>query len=123
MNESDSLPCAVTGTPQDAEILRSLMEVIPDRIYFKDLESRFVRVNQAYVAWHGIATPEEVIGKTDADLFAPVHADVARLHRDERRLLLGECAVDFDRREARCRARRSVQFGRRHQTSSLQSSC
>ncbi|MEI6107667.1 MAG: SpoIIE family protein phosphatase [Opitutae bacterium] len=78
MNESDSLPCAVTGTPQDAEILRSLMEVIPDRIYFKDLESRFVRVNQAYVAWHGIATPEEVIGKTDADLFAPVHADVAR---------------------------------------------
>ena len=62
----------------DSEILRLLMEVIPDRIYFKDLESRFVRVNRAYVAWHGIATPEEVIGKTDFDLFAPVHAEVAR---------------------------------------------
>ena len=62
----------------DSEILRMLMQTIPDRIYFKDRESRLVRVNQAYTAWHGIASPELVIGKTDADFFAPVHADVAR---------------------------------------------
>ena len=55
-----------------------LMQTISDRIYFKDRESRLVRVNQAYAAWHGLASPELVIDKTDADFFAPVHADVAR---------------------------------------------
>lgn len=61
----------------DSNILRQLMDTIPDRLYFKDLESRFVRVNQAYASWHGIASPEDVIGKTDFDFFAPVHAEVA----------------------------------------------
>lgn len=67
----------------DAEILRMLMEAIPDRIYFKDLQSRFVRVNRAYVEWHGIASPDDVIGKTDFDLFAPVHANVALAEEQE----------------------------------------
>ena len=67
----------------DSEILRMLMEAIPDRIYFKDLQSRFVRVNRAYTAWHGLAAPEDVIGKTDFDLFAPVHANVALAEEQE----------------------------------------
>lgn len=53
------------------------MDTIPDRIYFKDLASRFVRVNRSYADWHAIPSPDEVIGKTDHDLFAAVHADVA----------------------------------------------
>ena len=61
----------------DSMILRLLMETLPDRIYFKDLQSRFVRVNRAYTSWHNVASPELVIGKTDFDLFAPVHANVA----------------------------------------------
>ncbi len=76
-------PSAAADSYLDAEILRMLMEATPDRIYFKDLQSRFVRVNRAYVAWHGIATPEEVIGKTDFDLFAPVHANVALAEEQE----------------------------------------
>ena len=67
----------------DSDILRQLMDTIPDRLYFKDLESRFVRVNQAYTAWHGMASPEEVIGKTDFDLFAPVHAEIALAEEQE----------------------------------------
>ena len=68
---------APNGESLDSTILRLLMETIPDRIYFKDLQSRFVRVNRAYASWHGIAAPEQVIGKTDYDFFAPVHAEVA----------------------------------------------
>ena len=60
-----------------------LMEAIPDRIYFKDLQSRFVRVNQAYALGRGLETPEQVIGKTDADFFAAVHADVALAEEQE----------------------------------------
>jgi len=66
-----------TGAALDSSILRVLMDTIPDRIYFKDLQSRFVRVNQAYAEWHGFPSPDAVIGKTDYDFFAPVHADVA----------------------------------------------
>ena len=62
----------------DSEILRSLMETIPDRIYFKDLESRFVRVNSAQAKWLGAASPAEMVGKTDFDYFAPAHAMLAR---------------------------------------------
>ena len=59
------------------------MDTIPDRIYFKDLQSRFVTVNKAYVAWHGVDSTEAVVGKTDYDLFAPVHADVAFAQEQE----------------------------------------
>lgn len=53
------------------------METIPDRIYFKDLQSRFVRVNQAYATWHGFASPAQLTGKTDLDLFTSQHAGAA----------------------------------------------
>lgn len=62
----------------DSEILRSLMETIPDRIYFKDLESRFVCVNVAQARWLGAGSPAEMVGKTDFDYFAPAHAELAR---------------------------------------------
>jgi sigma-B regulation protein RsbU (phosphoserine phosphatase) len=61
----------------DSLILHVLMETIPDRIYFKDLHSCFVRVNQAYATWHRFGSPDEVIGKTDFDLFSLEHAEAA----------------------------------------------
>lgn len=57
----------------DSAILRLLMETIPDRIYFKDLQSRFVRVNAAHARWHRMRA-EDMVGKTDFDFFSPEHA-------------------------------------------------
>ena len=73
---------APSGLPLPAEsldsaILRLLMDTIPDRLYFKDLQSRFVRVNQSYAKWHGFASPADVLGKTDFDLFTAEHAEDA----------------------------------------------
>jgi sigma-B regulation protein RsbU (phosphoserine phosphatase) len=61
----------------DSTILGLLMDNLPDRIYFKDLQSRFVRVNRAHAAWLGVDDPKEVIGKSDRDFFSPDHADKA----------------------------------------------
>ena len=66
---------APTAESIDSTILRVLMDTIPDRIFFKDLQSRFVRNNIAHIRWLGANSPEEVLGKTDFDFFARDHAE------------------------------------------------
>jgi sigma-B regulation protein RsbU (phosphoserine phosphatase) len=74
-----------TALAAERHLLQSLMDHNPDHIYFKDEESRFVRVNRALARWMGLRTPEDAIGKSDADVFAKEHADAARF--DEVRVM------------------------------------
>jgi PAS domain S-box-containing protein len=68
----------------DSAILSLLMDAIPDRIYFKDTESRFVRNNAAHARSFG-KMPEECVGKTDFDLFSREHAE--RAFADEQEII------------------------------------
>ncbi len=70
---------------QTEEELRSLMDTIPDSIYFKDQDSRFIRANQALARWVGVGDPCELLGKTDFDLFTEEHAREA--YEDEQAIL------------------------------------
>jgi len=58
-------------------LLAALMEHLPDNIYFKDLESRFIAVNRSMAEWFGMRHPREMIGKSDFDLFSWEHAQSA----------------------------------------------
>ncbi|MBN2006160.1 MAG: SpoIIE family protein phosphatase [Anaerolineae bacterium] len=51
-------------------ILETFMNNVPDSIYFKDVQSRFIQVNPAFAERFGLSGPHEVIGKTDFDFFA-----------------------------------------------------
>ena len=51
------------------QLLSTLMENIPDSIFFKDVRSRFLRVNKAWAARRSIAAPQDAVGKTDFDFF------------------------------------------------------
>ncbi|MDX1930118.1 MAG: response regulator [Pirellulaceae bacterium] len=59
-------------------LLHALLDNIPDSIYFKDKESRFVRISRSMAEKFHIAEPATIIGKTDADIFTSQHADQAR---------------------------------------------
>ena len=51
-----------------------LMDCIPDHIYFKDKESKFIRINKSHAGSFGLNDPIEAIGKTDRDFFTEDHA-------------------------------------------------
>lgn len=79
MSEPSSQPTGAVSSSEslDSAILRLLMDTSPDRIYFKDLQSRFVRNNAAHARSLGAHSPEECVGKTDADFFSSEHAAAA----------------------------------------------
>lgn len=66
-------------------LLRSLMDNLPDNIYFKDLQSRFIRINQAQSHHLLLSNPEESLGKTDFDFYGIEHADQA--YKDEQNII------------------------------------
>ena len=51
-----------------------LMENLPDFIYFKDSQSRFIRTSVSFARRLGLKHPSEMLGKTDLDFFAADHA-------------------------------------------------
>jgi|GEM_PF-2553524 len=59
---------------QEQNFLNALMENSPDIIYFKDVESRFIRVNRTGALKHGFKHASEMNGLTDRDLFEEEHA-------------------------------------------------
>ena len=80
---SDIPPSAVTDVNLDSSIVRVLLDTSPDHIYFKDLQSRFVRNNAAHVRSLGATSTAECVGKTDYDFFSRQHADEALFDEQE----------------------------------------
>jgi PAS domain S-box-containing protein len=65
------------GSQGHQEFLSCLLDYIPDRIYFKDPEGRFLLVSRAEAEFLGVKDPAGVIGKTDFDYFEPSLAQAA----------------------------------------------
>ena len=70
---------------QERRLLQTLMNNLPDAIYFKDRESRFLAINVGLAKRHGLHNPSEAVGKTDFDYFTREHAEQA--FRDEQQVI------------------------------------
>ncbi len=62
------------------KLFSDLMDYIPDVIYFKDKKGRLVMVNKAHAKGLGLK-PEQMVGKTDFDLFPKKRAE--RMAKDD----------------------------------------
>ena len=58
----------------ERNLLRTLIDNIPDSVYVRDLSNRYVLANKTLARRLGLADPAAVIGKTDADFFETKHA-------------------------------------------------
>lgn len=76
----------------------ALMDNIPDSVYFKDRESRFIRVNRRMAEKFGFTGPADLAGKTDADLFSKEHADAA-MHDEQEIMRTGVAVINKEERE------------------------
>ncbi len=69
----------------EKKLLTAIIENIPDQIYFKDTESRFIICNNAVALTCGANTPQEMIGKTDFNFFP--HEQAKQYFNDEQSII------------------------------------
>jgi PAS domain S-box-containing protein len=78
----------------ERQLLRTLVDVLPEKFYIKDLESRFLTANQALAKSFGREHYSELLGRSDADFFPPAVAAYCRA--EEVRVLSGEPLFDHE---------------------------
>lgn len=83
----------------ERHLMTTLLETVPDQIYFKDLDSCFLRINPGLARRYGIASPANAVGKSDADFFTAEHAN--RTRAVEQRIIdSGEPVLNLEEHES-----------------------
>src|ERR1700689_5201862 len=82
-------------------LLHTLMDNLPDGIYFKDTASRFVCINRALAEACGLDDPAIAVGKTDFDFFPAAQARSA--YEDEQEIIrTGQPIIGKEERAFKC---------------------
>ena len=68
-----------------SSLLTSLLDNIPDHVYFKDIKSRFIQASKSVAEQLKVKSVDELIGKTDFDYFTREHAGPA--YKDEQEVM------------------------------------
>jgi PAS domain S-box-containing protein len=81
---------------RERDLLRTLMDHLPDLVYVKDRDSRYILGNVAQARLAGLSSVEALVGRTAADFFP---ADLAQHYAEEDRAVLESGEPMLDREE------------------------
>jgi diguanylate cyclase (GGDEF)-like protein/PAS domain S-box-containing protein len=73
----------VIASQHERDLMHAMMDSVPDQIFFKDLESRFLRINTSLAKRYGLDDPAQAVGKSDADFYSADHAAQTRMEELE----------------------------------------
>ena len=76
---------------RERDLLSALMNSTNDKIYFKDRQSRFIRINTVLARAFGLRDAQNAVGKSDFDFFTEEHARQA--YEDEQRIIKTQVPV------------------------------
>lgn len=78
-NPANAVAAAGRGSDEQLErtLVRSFLQHVPDKVYFKDRQSRFIAVSTSMAVQHGFSHPDAMLGRTDFDTFTEEHAKQA----------------------------------------------
>ena len=79
-------------------LMKSLLDTVPDHIYFKDASSRFIRINKEMAKIFGLNDPAEAVGKTDFNFFTEEHARAA-FEAEQEIIWNGKAVIDQEEKE------------------------
>jgi PAS domain S-box-containing protein len=83
---------------QSRLMLRQMIDTMPQSIFWKDRQSRYLGCNQTFARDADCDTPEELIGKTDYDIAPPENA--ARYQADDREIMeSGQARLNYDEQQ------------------------
>ncbi len=82
---------------QEQSLMRALMDTVTDTIYFKDLQSRFLRISRSQASRFHLSDPTQAAGKTDFDFFTEEHAWPA--YEDEQEIIRTGQPISREERE------------------------
>ncbi len=81
----------------ERHLMNQLMDSATEDIYFKDKESRFLRISRFHAGRLGFESPAQAVGKSDAEIFSAEHAQQAR--RDEEEVMRTGRPITKEERE------------------------
>jgi PAS domain S-box-containing protein len=73
---------------RERQLLRTLIDLLPETFYVKDLDSRFLVINETLAKQYGKDTPSQLLGLSDADLYPAGLA--AEFRAEEMKVFAGE---------------------------------
>jgi PAS domain S-box-containing protein len=76
---------AETALAYEQYLLNALLSNSDDKIYFKDLRSKFIRCSASMAKLFNVEKPEDLVGKSDRDFFSDEHA--CRVFEDEQAIM------------------------------------
>jgi two-component system aerobic respiration control sensor histidine kinase ArcB len=79
---------------KDLELLKKVIHVVPGNIYWKDRQGRYLGCNDNQLKVAHISSMEEIIGKTDFDLYP--HELAERVHEVDERVMSTGMPIKFE---------------------------